>query len=216
MMRSLTFIAFATSATAFQSSVPSSTSRTALDSTAPSLPFYAETISVTMDSALVNVAPVIDDVPAKSVLSKKAPREAAPGHKEGIFSPMVLFVKGVLGAETLNKVRGKAISLHSDVIGSFVQTSESAFGDAVLRSLFHVADKDGDGTICKNELGEALQSLGFIWLQDKQVTGIFKRADKDENKAIDVEEWIMEAPKTLRTNLVKLAKKNGGELGFLV
>jgi hypothetical protein len=30
-----------------------------------------------------------------------------------------------------------------------------------------------------------------------------------------MEEWMREAPKTLRTNLVKLAKQNGGDLGLL-
>ena len=32
---------------------------------------------------------------------------------------------------------------------------------------------------------------------------------------IDYEEFVKEAPKTLKTNLVKLAKNNGAELGFL-
>ena len=38
----------------------------------------------------------------------------------------------------------------------------------------------------------------------------------DDNDVIDFEEFCKEAPKTLRTNLVKLAKANGDELGFLV
>lgn len=149
-------------------------------------------------------------------MKKKATKKSAPAHKEGVFSPMVLFMKGVLGDETLNKVRGKAISLHSDVIGSFVDTSDSAFGDVVLRSLFKLADKDGNGTICQEELRIALRSLGFTFLKEKQVNGIFSRADADGNGAIDMDEWIKEAPKTLRTGLIKLAKQNGGELGFLV
>ena len=33
---------------------------------------------------------------------------------------------------------------------------------------------------------------------------------------IDFEEFVMEAPRTLRVSLVKLAKKNGHDLGFLV
>ena len=32
---------------------------------------------------------------------------------------------------------------------------------------------------------------------------------------IDYDEFVKEAPKTLKTNLVKLAKNNGAELGFL-
>ena len=73
-----------------------------------------------------------------------------------------------------------------------------------------------NGVICQHELSTALQTLGFDWLKDKQVSGILKRADLDDNGAVDVEEFMREAPKTLRTNLIKLAKKNGGELGLLV
>ena len=36
-----------------------------------------------------------------------------------------------------------------------------------------------------------------------------------QNCVIDYEEFVEEAPKTLKVNLVKLAKNNGAELGFL-
>jgi hypothetical protein len=39
--------------------------------------------------------------------------------KFGIFSPAVYGAKIVLGGDKLNKVRGKAISLHSQYIGEF-------------------------------------------------------------------------------------------------
>ena len=42
------------------------------------------------------------------------------------------------------------------------------------------------------------------------------RADSDENDTIDFEEFVSEVPKLLRINLVKLAKANGNDLGFLV
>ena len=48
-----------------------------------------------------------------------------------------------------------------------------------------------------------------------QIDAIMKRADEDDNCVIDYEEFVKEAPKTLKTNLVKLAKNNGAELGFL-
>jgi Ca2+-binding EF-hand superfamily protein len=127
----------------------------------------------------------------------------------------VLLAKDVLGEEQLNKVRAKAISLHSDVISNFVDTSNSAFGQTVLKALFNVVDTNRNGVVDEEELAQALTKLGFEWLKDKQVKGIFERADRDNNGRIDLEEWITEAPKTLRTNLIKLAKKNGGELGFL-
>lgn len=153
-------------------------------------------------------------VPKHKKIVKKAGGGAV--HKEGIFSPVVLAAKAVLGEEKLNKVRAKAISMHSDVISSFVDTHDTPTGQAALKTLFRIADKDGNGTISTDELAEAFQALGFNWLKEKQVNGIFKRADIDENGAIDLEEFVKEAPKTLRTNLIKLAKTNGGELGFLV
>jgi hypothetical protein len=58
--------------------------------------------------------------------------------------------------------------------------------------------------------------LGFKWLGGKQVDGIFARADANGDAEISLEEFMVEAPKTLRTNLVKLAKSNGGEMGLLV
>ena len=158
---------------------------------------------------------------ATSAPSKKraAPRNANKGgaiHKQGIFSPAVLAAKAVLGDEQLNKIRAKAISMHSDVIKQFVDTYEMPTGQAALKTLFTICDKDGNGILTEDELSAAFQSIGFTWLKEKQVKGILKRADADDNGAIDYEEFINEAPKTLRTNLVKLAKQNGGELGFLV
>jgi len=138
-------------------------------------------------------------------------------HKQGILSPVVLAAKQALGEEKLNKLRAQVISMHSDVIKGFVDTAETTeVGKAVLKALFNVADENHNGKIEEEELAHALQALGFEWLQEKQIHGIFDRADVDHNGAIDVEEWLREAPRTLRTNLVKLAKKNGGELGLLV
>jgi hypothetical protein len=135
--------------------------------------------------------------------------------KDGLFSPVVKTAKTVLGEDTLNKIRGKAIGLHSEVIGNFVNTAETPFGQTVLKQLFTAADADRNGTLEESELEGFLMSLGFSHLNAKQIHGIFERADADKNGHIDMEEWMKEAPKTLRTNLIKLAKKNGGELGFL-
>ena len=41
--------------------------------------------------------------------------------KFGIFSPAVYAAKVVLGSDKLNKIRGKAISLHSQYIGEFCE-----------------------------------------------------------------------------------------------
>ena len=128
----------------------------------------------------------------------------------------MVLAKQALGQDTLNKVRAKAISLHSDVIASFVETSNSAVGQTVLKSMFQAADTNANGVIEEEELAVVFRQLGFDWLKDKQVKGILQRADADQNGAIDLDEFMREAPKTLRTNLIKLAKKNGGDLGLLV
>ena len=146
--------------------------------------------------------------------TKKMPK--AKAHKDGPLSPVVLLAKIALGEKQLNKIRADVISMHSDVIGNFVETADSAIGQAVLKTLFDASDSDKNAAIDEVELAKALHTLGFDWLKDKQIKGILKRADTNENGVIDFEEWMKEAPKTLRTNLVKLAKKNGGNLGLLV
>ncbi|KAL7581787.1 hypothetical protein ACA910_022318 [Epithemia clementina (nom. ined.)] len=161
------------------------------------------------------IADIIADaeVPPKRLVPKK---QAGPLHKDGIFSPIVRLFKKVLGDDRLNEVRAKAISYHSDTIKSFVSTADSRFGLVALKALFMVADKNKNGQIEEEELKDALLRLGFKWLKEKQVRGIFERAGGAKNGYLSLDEWIAEAPKTLKTNLVKLAKTNGGELGFLV
>ena len=151
----------------------------------------------------------------KQISARKVPKKN-PGHKEGVFSPLVLATKSVIGIEKLNKLRGKVISIHSDVIGKFVETYETPLGERILSHLFAAIDSNEDGTLDNTELKKAFEVLGFTWLQEKQVNGIVKRADKDGNGVIDLDEFRAELPKTLRTNLIKLAKKNGADMGLLV
>jgi hypothetical protein len=161
----------------------------------------------------------IMDIPPTPVAPKKKPapkKKANAAHKEGVFSPIVVIAGTLLGPEQLNKVRAKVISLHSDLIKSFVGTSDSAFGQTVLQQLFKYVDADNSGFIDKEELSVALSLLGFKWLKEKQVNGIFDRADKNGDGIISMEEFMDEAPRTLKTNLVKLAKNNGGDMGLLV
>nr|AAY27742.1 death-specific protein [Skeletonema costatum] len=172
----------------------------------------SEASEVIMD--IPPVAPVAPVAPQKK--SSVPKKKANAAHKEGVFSPIVMAASTILGQEQLNKVRAKAISIHSDLIKSFVGTSESAFGQGVLQQLFKYVDADRSGYIDKEELSAALSSLGFKWLKEKQVNGIFKRADVNGDGMLSLEEFLAEAPRTLKTNLVKLAKNNGGEMGLLV
>jgi aspartate 1-decarboxylase len=164
----------------------------------------------------VDRTPQPPEVKKELAEKKTAPKpKGGAAHKAGLFSPVVLTAKQVIGEERLNKIRAKVISLHSEVIGSFVETYDSPVGRSVLKSLFEVADLNHNGNIDEEELSSAMETLGFSWLQSKQIQGIFKRADLDENGSIDFDEFMKEAPKTLRTNLIKLAKKNGDDMGLL-
>lgn len=192
-----------------------------------------ETMKEEISSPIAAVETVKEEVstPAAVVLSERKKKIAAVSqlpetkqkitkkkinkHASGVFSPIVLFSKSVLGDENLKKFRQKVINAHSDVIANFVDTSSTEFGEAVLRTLFNMADKDGNGTICEKELEDALKSLGFTWVNEKQAKIMFKRTDKDKSGEIDMEEWMAAAPMTLRVNLIKLAKKNGEDMGLL-
>jgi len=211
-LRLLALATAAVSASAFAPPAPKTTSLTSIEST--TVPYFIDLVEP--EAPPMETASVAAAKPQKKNAPMKAKKPASTTHQEGIFSPVVKAAKIVLGEKTLNKVRAKGISLHSQVIGDFVATADTPFGKAALRRLFTLSDKDGNGTIDKEELREALTVLGFKWIKDKQVEGIFTRADTDGNGAIDYEEWCAEAPRTLRTNLIKLAKTNGGELGFLV
>jgi hypothetical protein len=138
--------------------------------------------------------------------------------KSGVLSPIVILAKNAMrDDDNFNKLRAKAISMHTSVISGFVDTSDTPFGRAVLQSLFDAIDRNHNGLIEEPELADALKTFGlFSWLQAKQIHGIFERADRDHDGELDFNEWLIEAPKTLRKNLIKLAKKNGGELGLLV
>jgi len=186
-----------------------STSTSMMESESGTDPFSSEAkLVMTPESTSTNLQNVVE----KSN-NKKASKE--DNHKTGVFSPIVLLAKGVLGDEQVNKLRAAIISKHSDVIAAFVDTADTQLGQTVLKAMFRLADKNGNGVVEKDELADALLLLGFDWLQEKQINGILERSDVDGNGTIDLEEWLQAAPKTLRTNLVKLAKKNGGDMGLL-
>eukprot|EP00619_Florenciella_sp_RCC1007_P013383 CAMPEP_0205917312 /NCGR_PEP_ID=MMETSP1325-20131115/9077_1 /ASSEMBLY_ACC=CAM_ASM_000708 /TAXON_ID=236786 /ORGANISM="Florenciella sp., Strain RCC1007" /LENGTH=177 /DNA_ID=CAMNT_0053284713 /DNA_START=809 /DNA_END=1342 /DNA_ORIENTATION=+ len=154
---------------------------------------------------------------ASSTRSRAPARVSMGAHgKFGLFSPAVLATKAVIGETELNKLRAKVIAEHTKVISKFVDTHESKFGQIALKKLFEAADADGNGTLDKEEVRAALLALGFNHLKDSQIEGIVSRADVDENEVIDFEEFVKATPATLRTNLVKLAKQNGDDLGFLI
>ena len=135
--------------------------------------------------------------------------------KNGIFTPLVKLTKWAVGEDRFLSFRARVIGEHTKVIQAFVDTADTPFGCIALEKLFDIADVDGSGTIDRAELELALKKLGFTHLTESQIDTIMKKADGDDNCVIDYDEFVKEAPKTLKTNLVKLAKNNGAELGFL-
>jgi hypothetical protein len=154
--------------------------------------------------------------PTAEKASKKEKKETRAAWQEGLFAPAVIGAKKVMGEQQLKEFRASVIAKHSKVIGNFVDTSESKFGHLVLKRMFEYADKDGNGTLDKEEVRSALLDLGFDFMNEKQIEKLLKDADKDQNDVIDFEEFVAATPKALRINLVKLAKNNGHDLGFLV
>merc|ERR1711871_14658 len=163
---------------------------------------------------------VVPTTPLPKPTAEKAPKkekkETRAAWQEGLFAPAVIGAKKVMGEQQLKEFRASVIAKHSKVIGQFVDTSESKFGQLVLKRMFEYADKDGNGSLDKEEVRAALKDLGFDFLNEKQVDTIINKADADKNEVIDFEEFVKETPKVLRVNLVKLAKANGHDLGFLV
>ena len=135
--------------------------------------------------------------------------------KNGIFTPLVKLTKWAVGEDRFLSFRARVIGEHTKVIQAFVDTADTPFGCIALEKLFDIADVDGSGTIDRAELELALKKLGFTHLTESQIDKIMDKADGDDNCVIDYEEFIDNAPKALKVNLVKLAKNNGADLGFL-
>lgn len=152
---------------------------------------------------------------AAAAVAARSVRPIMGGAKDGPFTPIVKLTKRVVGEQRFLAFRGKVISQHTKVIQAFVDTADSPFGCLAVKKLFELADMDSSGTVDAQELKVALRKLGFSHLSDKQIETILGRADADENCVLDYDEFVAEAPKTLKVNLVKLAKSNGAELGFL-
>ena len=62
---------------------------------------------------------VVDSALTQSSRRSKTALAMGNTAKFGIFSPAVYIAKIALGQDKLNKIRGKAISLHSEAIGDF-------------------------------------------------------------------------------------------------
>merc|ERR550534_1199104 len=143
--------------------------------------------------------PVRGEAPAKVALFGKP--------KDGIFTPIVQGAKVIVGEAELKKIRANVIKMHGELMGNFIGTSDSDFGDFALEKLFEAADEDGSGQLDKKELKRALNKLGFSWVDDDKAERVSTKGDKDGDGLIDLQEFKKMAPTLLKQNLMKLAKE---------
>jgi len=137
------------------------------------------------------------------------------GAMDGPFTNAVVGMKVIMGEENLNSLRNYFIKLHGNAQEVAIDSHESSFGQTMMGWLFEQADVDKNGTIDKEELLAACQKLGFSWMDEARAAKLLKKADKDDNGVIDYDEFVKTSPKYFKQSLLKLAKKNGAELGFL-
>ena len=101
----------------------------------PSMALY----SSLMDEEVVsegNSDPKVE-IEKPAVAAKPLKKKPVGGHnQDGLLAPFVILMKKVLGDDELNKLRGKVISLHSEVIGTFVDTHDSAVGEINSRTIW--------------------------------------------------------------------------------
>ena len=164
---------------------------------------------------LFSILNVTSFTTSKNIKHNKHILSASKG-KKGIFSPLVEEAKYFIGDKELNELRAKIILEHSKVISKFVDTSSTKFGQIALKCLFEAADSNHDGSLDVDEIKAACEALGFDWIDDEKSRKLIINNDQNLDEVINFEEFVISAPKMLRVNLVKLAKKNGNDLGFLI
>eukprot|EP00929_Paragymnodinium_shiwhaense_P106601 TRINITY_DN7211_c0_g1_i1.p2 TRINITY_DN7211_c0_g1~~TRINITY_DN7211_c0_g1_i1.p2 ORF type:complete len:181 (+),score=72.11 TRINITY_DN7211_c0_g1_i1:96-638(+) len=140
---------------------------------------------------------------------------ARAGAKDGPFTPTVMGIKLLMGEKAFNDLRTEMIKLHGNAQKAAIDTHDTAVGEMLMDRLFKSADTDGNGSIDKEELQAALQKLGFHWMDEGRVDKIIEKADDNQNDVLEYDEFKKAAPKTLKRELLKLAKKNGSDLGFM-
>lgn len=103
-----------------------------------------------------------------------------------------MVIKTALDDAELKELRDKVIGRHLKVIGSFVDTADTPFGQTLPKQLSTVADADWNGILEESELENSLMASGFSFLNARQVHDVFERADANKDGHIDLDEWMAE------------------------
>ena len=117
---------------------------------------------------------------------------AGNDYEGGLFAPIVVVARDVIGVKRFNQIRGKAIALHSQV---------SARGASIPRPPFRP------------------QSF-LVWLITSPTASLRRAALTSSIRLVFLQvitEFCKEigADGKVRQNLIRTAKQNGGKLGFL-
>jgi len=67
--------------------------------------------------------------------------DAGNANSSGLFAPLVIVTRDIVGKKQFNKFRGKAIQLHSQVIGEFCK--EFGIGADIKKKLIGLAKDNG-------------------------------------------------------------------------
>nr|CAD1820914.1 unnamed protein product [Ananas comosus var. bracteatus] len=74
--------------------------------------------------------------------ARSSPKMGNVNEGKGLFAPIVIFVRNIIGRKRFNQLRGKAIALHSQVITEFCKTIGA---DSKQRQgLIRLAKKNGE------------------------------------------------------------------------
>lgn len=80
-------------------------------------------------------------VPTRRVTRGPVRVVAGNEYENGLFAPIVRVARDVVGVKRFNQIRGKAIALHSQVIGDFCE--EFGCDSKVKQTLIRTAKKNG-------------------------------------------------------------------------
>ncbi|KAH6778076.1 proton gradient regulation 5 [Perilla frutescens var. hirtella] len=70
------------------------------------------------------------------------PRPMMGSSKGGVFAPLVIVTRNIIGKKTFNQLRGKAIALHSQVITEFCKSIGA--DNKQRQGLIRLAKKNGE------------------------------------------------------------------------